>query len=614
MTQAGRRYGKVRGDSNEISMSEATTSDRPKSRTVKPLRALLPFLAPYRGTIVLALLALLVAAAAMLAVPIALRYLIDEGLAARSADTIDRYFIAFLAVAGVFGVFAALRFYLVTWLGERVIADLRAVVYDRVIRMDPSFFEITRTGEVLSRLTADTTLVQAIAGVNLSIILRSGISLTGSLVMLAVTSLKLAGLIVVLIPLIIVPLIRLGRKVRALSRASQDRIADTSGLAGETLNAIQTVQSFTLEDSSSRRFTAAVEDSFDAAVSRTKVRSILTAVAGMLIFGGITFVLWVGAHAVVRGEMTGGQLGQFLLYAVYASVAATSLSEMWGELQRAAGAMERLVELMNAAPSIKAPPDPVPMPEPGRGDILFDHVRFAYPSRPDTNALDDFHLAISPGETIAFVGPSGAGKSTTFQLLLRFYDPDAGRIFLDGVDISRADPDCIRSRIGLVPQETVLFATSARENIRYGRPGATDEEVELAAKAAAADGFICALPRGYDTFLGERGTRLSGGQRQRLAIARAILRDPPVLLLDEATSSLDAESERLVQEALERLMVGRTTIVIAHRLATVLEADRIVVMDSGRIVATGRHSELIRDNPLYARLAALQFAAHGESK
>lgn len=595
-------------------MPEPSVNDRPKSRSLKPLRALLPFLANYRGTIVLALVALLVAAGAMLALPIALRFLIDEGLASQSTETIDKYFLAFLGAAGIFGTFAALRFYLVTWLGERVIADLRAAVYNRVIRMDPSFFEITRTGEVLSRLTADTTLVQSIAGVNLSIILRSSISLAGSLVMLAVTSLKLAGLIVLLIPLVVTPLIVLGRRVRTLSRTSQDRIADTSGLAGETLNAIETVQAFTLEDSNAQRFSIAVEDSFRAAVRRTKVRSILTAVAGMLIFGTITFVLWVGAHSVVKGEITGGQLGQFLLYAVYAAVAAASLSEMWGELQRAAGAMERLVELRNAAPSIVAPENPVPMPEPGRGEVRFENVCFAYPSRPATNALDDFDLALASGETVAFVGPSGAGKSTSFQLLLRFYDPDTGRILIDGIDISKADPEAVRSRIGLVPQETVLFAASARENIRYGRPDATDEEVESAARAAAADAFIRELPQGYDTFLGERGTRLSGGQRQRLAIARAILRDPPILLLDEATSALDAESERLVQEAMERLMLGRTTIVIAHRLATVIEADRIVVMDKGRIVASGRHAELLQNNPLYARLAALQFTAGDEQE
>jgi ATP-binding cassette subfamily B protein len=592
-------------------VADLTTPDRPKARSLRPLRALWPYLRPYRGTIVLALLALFTASAAMLALPVALRYLIDEGMTTGSSETVNRYFIAFLAAAGAFGVFAALRFYLVTWLGERVIADLRSDVYSRVIRMDPTFFEVTRTGEVLSRLTADTTLVQSIAGVNLSITLRSTITIVGSLVMLAITSLKLTGLILVLIPLIIGPLVTLGRRVRRLSRTSQDRIADTSGLAGESLNAIQTVQAFTLEDVHTRRFGRAVEDSFRAAVRRTRVRAMLTAAATALAFGGVTWVLWVGAHSVLRGEMTGGQLSQFLMYAVYVAVAAASLSEMWGEIQRAAGAMERLVELRNASPAIVAPANPVRLPDGGRGAIRFEHVSFRYPSRPETSALDDFDLSIAPGETVAFVGPSGAGKSTAFQLLLRFYDPQSGRVLVDGVDVSLADPRALRERIGLVPQETVLFAASARENIRYGRPSATDAEVEAAAVAAAADEFIRRLPEGYDTFLGERGTRLSGGQRQRIAIARAILRDPPILLLDEATSALDAESERLVQLALERLMRDRTTIVIAHRLATVLKADRIVVMDHGRIVAAGSHAELVRGNPLYARLAALQFTDGG---
>jgi ATP-binding cassette subfamily B protein len=585
-----------------------TPEERPKARSLGPLRSLLPYLRPYRGVLVLALLALLVASAAMLSLPVALRYLIDNGLSSKNTDTINQYFLAFLAAAGVFGVFAALRFYLVTWLGERVVADLRSAVYARVIRMDPAFFEVTRIGEVLSRLTADTTLVQSIAGVNLSIMLRSSISVVGSLVMLAVTSLKLTLMMVLLIPVIVAPLVILGRRVRKLSRTSQDRIADTSGIADETLNAIQTVQAFTLEKVNTDRFDAAVEDSFGAAVRRTKSRSTLTALATMLVFGAITFVLWMGAHAVVRGEMTGGQLGQFLLYAGYVGVAAASLSEMWGEVQRAAGAMERLVELESAQPVIQAPASPVPLPSPGRGAIRFEQVTFNYPSRPDTRALDAFDLAVSPGETMAFVGPSGAGKSTTFQLLLRFYDPTAGRVIIDGVDVAQADPLQVRSRIGLVPQDTVLFAASARENIRYGRPDATDAEVEAAAQAAAADEFLRRLPQGYDTFLGERGTRLSGGQRQRIAIARAILRDPPILLLDEATSALDAESERLVQAALDRLMQGRTTIIIAHRLATVLQADRIVVLDNGRIVAQGTHAELVKSNELYARLAALQFA------
>jgi ATP-binding cassette subfamily B protein len=589
----------------------SSSTDRPKARSLKPLRSLWPYLRVYKGTLALALVALLVASGAMLVLPLAFRDVIDKGMVVQDRATLDLYFAAFLAAAVVFGMFAALRFYLVTWLGERVVADLRTDVYSRVIRMDPTFFEVTRTGEVLSRLTTDTTLVQSIAGVNLSITLRSTIQLVGSLILLVATSPSLAGMILILIPLIIAPLIMVGRKLRKLSRQSQDRIAETSGLAGETLNAIQTVQAFTLEDLNTKRYRKAVDDSFDVAVVRSRVRAALTAIGTMFIFGAVTFVLWQGAHRVLAGTMTAGELSQFLIYAVYVGISAASLSEMWGEVQRAAGAMERLVELKHAVPTITAPGNPTSFSRAAKGQIAFEHVSFRYPSRPDSLALDDFSLSIRPGENVAFVGPSGAGKSTTFQLLLRFYDPNSGRVLIDSVDISQANPEDIRARIGLVPQETVLFGASARENIRYGRPSATDAEVEAAARAAGADSFLRELPEGYDTFLGERGTRLSGGQRQRIAIARALLKDPPILLLDEATSSLDAESERYVQQALERLMQHRTTIIIAHRLATILKADRIVVMDRGRIVAIGTHGELLETNPLYARLAALQFADVG---
>jgi ATP-binding cassette subfamily B protein len=473
------------------------TSDRPRAKSLNPLRALVPFLRPYRGTLAAALGALLIASAAMLALPIALRQLIDHGLAAKDAGTINRYFIGFLAAAVVYGGFAALRFYLVTWLGERVVADLRSAVYRRVVRMDPMFYEVTRTGEVLSRLTTDTTLVQAIAGVNLSIVLRSSLSLVGALVMLGLTSAKLMGVILVLIPLVVVPLIAIGRRVRGLSRASQDRIADTSGLADETLNAIQTVQAFTLEELQSERYRAAVEQSFDVAVKRTRVRALLTALGVMLVFGGITFVLWLGAHAVLAGEMTGGQLGQFLLYAGFVGTSAAALTEMWGEMQRAAGAMERLTELLEARPAIGPPARPAVLPPRVEGRIVFDAVTFHYPSRPESAALENFSLEVAPGETIAFVGPSGAGKSTSFQLLLRFYDPDSGRLTIDGRCLEELRPEDIRAQIGLVPQETVLFGASARENIRYGRPDANDAEIEAAARAAAADEFLRRLPQGY---------------------------------------------------------------------------------------------------------------------
>jgi len=563
---------------------------------------------------VLALVALLIAAAAMLALPQTLKNVIDKGFSTANAAAIDRYFLLLLLAAGVFAAFASLRFYLVGWIGERVVADIRSAVYHRVIRMDPAFFEVTKTGEVLSRLTTDTSLIQSLSGVGLSILLRSTVSFVGSLVLLLLTSLKLALIIFALIPAVLVPMLIFGRRVRGLSRASQDRVADTSGLAGETLNAIQTVQSFTLEDLQQRRYDSAVEESFRTGIRRMRVRAWMIAAAVICVFSAVTLVLWLGARAVLHGTMTGGELAQFLSYAIFMGTAVTSLSEMWGEVQRAAGAMERTVELLESRPSIRTPEHPVMLNVP-TGQIRFEHLGFSYPSRPDTRALDDFQLDIAPGETVAFVGPSGAGKSTVFQLLLRFYDPGAGRILVDGVDIAQADPSVVRAHIGLVPQETMIFGDSARENIRYGRPGATDAEIEAAARAAAADEFISRLPKGYDTFLGERGARLSGGQKQRIAIARAILKNPPILLLDEATSSLDSESERLVQDALERLMRNRTTLVIAHRLATAINSDRIVVIDRGRIVGVGAHDELMRDNALYSRLAALQFGdrERGES-
>jgi ATP-binding cassette subfamily B protein len=566
-----------------------------------------PFLRPYLGIVLLALIALLLASAAFLALPIAVRQVIDFGFSAANAANIDRYFMLFLGVALLFGIFGAARTYLVNWLGERVAADLRKQVYGHVIRLDLTFFEVTKTGEVLSRLAADTTLIQAISGTGLSIILRSSLQLGGALVLIAVTNPRLMGYIVVLVPAVLVPILAVGRWVRRLSRASQDRIAEASGLAGETLNAIQTVQAFTAEELSSRRFGDMVEVSFVTAVRRIRARALFSTVATTGLFGALIMVLWIGARAVLGGEMTGGELGQFVLYAMVVAMSAASLSEVWGELQQAAGAMERLLELLNAQPAIETPENPTALPDSRDGYIRFDKVSFSYPSRPDVQAIKDFDLEIAPGEKVAFVGPSGAGKSTIFQLLLRFYSPQEGRIIINGVDIARARPEDVRGRVGLVPQETVIFGASARENIRFGRPGARDDEILAASRAAASDEFIRQLPLGYDSFLGERGTRLSGGQKQRIAIARAILKDPPILLLDEATSSLDAESERLVQEALEYLQKGRTTIVIAHRLATVLKADRIVVIKEGRIIDIGRHEELVDRNALYARLAELQF-------
>jgi ATP-binding cassette subfamily B protein len=586
---------------------EQDPKNRPKGKSPRSLAALLPFLKPYTGVLLLSLVVLLAASGLMLSLPVAARYVIDQGLASKQSGLVNQYFIGFAVLIVLFCAMASLRLFLVSWVGERVVADVRGSVYRRVIGMDAMFFEETRTGEILSRLTADATLVQSITGSSLSMVLRSVIQLPGALVMLAITNLKLMGLIVLLIPAVIVPVITIGRKVRRLSRESQDRIADTSAMASESLNAVQIVQAFTAEIAIADRYRGVVEASFDTAIDRSRVRSIMSFITFCCVFGGITFVVWMGARSVLAGEITYGELGQFVLYALFAATSAGTLTEMWGEIQRASGATERLIELLHAQPHVRAPAKPVALPRPGRGQIRFENVGFSYPSRPEQRALTDFTLDISQGERIAFVGPSGAGKSTTFQLLLRFYDPQRGRILIDGVDVATADPREVRARIAVVPQETVIFGDTALGNIRFGSPDATDADVREAAKLAVADQFISELPQGYATYLGERGTRLSGGQRQRIAIARAILKNPPILLLDEATSSLDAENERLLQTALDHLMRDRTTIIIAHRLATVLKADRIVVINQGRIVDVGTHDELVSREPLYARLAELQF-------
>lgn len=589
--------------------SANTVSATARRARLRPLGRLLPFLRPYRARLAAAFGALTLAAAATLVLPVAVRRMIDLGFSNSNAAHIDRYFLALFGVALALAAATAVRFYLVSWIGERVVADIRRAVYSHVLGMSPVFFETMRTGEVLSRLTTDTTLMQSVIGSGASIALRNAFLLVGGFCMLTVTSPRLTGLIVILVPLVLLPIIVFGRKVRRLSRASQDRIAESSALAGETLNGIETVQALVQEGRAAADFTASVERTFSTALRRIRARAWLTAVVIMLVFGAMVLVLWVGAQLVLQGQMSGGELGQFVLYAVIVAGSTGVLSEVWGELQRAAGAMERLGELLDTQPAITAPANPHPMPEPALGEILFEKVCFRYPARPEHSALGNFSLHVRRGETVALVGPSGAGKSTVFRLLLRFYDPQEGHILLDGVDIANASPQAVRAHLASVPQDTVIFAADALENIRYGRPEASEEEVRAAARAALAEEFIERLPQGYRTFLGERGVRLSGGQRQRLAIARAMLKDPSVLLLDEATSALDSESERLVQAALERLMEGRTTLVIAHRLATVLRADRIVVMDDGRIVGEGTHAELVSQSGIYARLASLQFGA-----
>ena len=584
---------------------------RQKSENVQPLKALMPFILQYPWRVFGAFVSLVLAAASTLTLPVAVRYVIDNGFSGTDAAAVDIYFKAMMAVAVVIGIASASRFYFVSWLGERVTSDLRLAVYTHITKLSPSFFEVTKTGEVLSRLTADTTLIKTVVGSSASIALRNIFMFIGAAVMLSITSLSLSSLAVLILPMIIVPMILFGRMVRRLSRASQDRIADTSAMASETIQSIQVVQAFTHEEEDRRKFSEIVENSFATAKMRVMARSLLTALAFTLVFAGVVGILWLGAQKVVMGDMTSGTLGQFIIYAILCSTAIAALSEVWGDIQLAAGATERLVEILEVEPQIKAPQNPVNMPARVNGHVDFKDVIFHYPTRPQIAALDGFSFSVSPGETVALVGPSGAGKSTVFQLLMRFYDPSTGFVGLDDVNLQQADPLDIRQQISIVPQETVIFADTVYQNILFGRPSATANEVYAAADKALADEFVRQLPEGYDTKLGERGVTLSGGQRQRIAIARAILRNAPLLLLDEATSALDAESEKVVQTALERLMEGRTTLVIAHRLATVLKADRIIVMDGGKVIATGTHAQLLEQEGLYQRLANLQF---GEGK
>ncbi|HXG82280.1 MAG TPA: ABC transporter transmembrane domain-containing protein [Sphingomicrobium sp.] len=588
--------------------SDRASSDREVSRNYRMLFRLARFAMPYRWQIAGATFALLIAAGTTLALGAGLRLLIDQGFGT-SGDTslLDRAVLILFGVSVLLACSTFGRFYLVSWVGERVVADIRKAVFDHIIGLSPGFFEITRTGEVVSRLTTDTTLLQVVVGSSVSIALRNTLLIVGGMVMLFITSPKLTLLVLAVVPLVVAPIVVFGRKVRRLSRINQDKVAEVSAEASEALYGIRTVQAFAHEPHDRARFSERTEEAFSSALLRIRWRAILTGIVILLVFGSISVVLWVGGADVVHGRLSAGQLSAFVFYAVIVAGALGAVSEVIGDLQRAAGAMERIGELLTTAPTVVAPANPKKLPQPSRGAIEFEHVTFRYPSRPTVAALDDFTLSVKPGERVAIVGPSGAGKTTVMQLVLRFYDPDSGVIRFDGIDLRELDPAALRAAIGTVPQDPTIFGASARDNIRYARPDASEADVLAAAKAAHALDFIERLPQGLDTFLGERGVRLSGGQRQRIAIARAILRNPALLLLDEATSALDAESERIVQEALDEVMRDRTTLVIAHRLATVLKADRIVVMDKGRIEAIGNHAELMRQGGLYAYLAALQF-------
>ena len=584
----------------------AKNEEREKSKKIGSLAALWPFILPYRLLMFAALFALSATACVSLILPMAVRRVVDNFNTSDGA-LLDLYFSAALGIAGLLAIGTALRYALVTRLGERVVADIRKAVFGRVIGLSPSFFERVMTGEVLSRITTDTTLILSVLGSSISIALRNVLLFFGGMILMLFTSAKLTGMVLLIVPAVVVPILVLGRKMRKLSRENQDWIAASSGNASEALLSVQTVQAFTHEDISRNAFGDVTEKSFDAARRRIWTRAQMTAIVIFLVFTGIVGVLWIGATDVRNGMMSAGELVQFVIYSVMVAGSVAALSEIFGELQRAAGATERLVELLHAEDTVNDPETPLALPQPVRGEITFEDVHFAYPSRPGVAALDGVNLRIAPGETVAVVGPSGAGKTTIIQLIQRFYDPDSGAICLDGMRVDALTRDAFRKHIALVPQDPVIFAASARENIRFGRPDATDAEIENAAKAAAAHDFIEALPDGYDSYLGERGVMLSGGQKQRIAIARAILRDAPVLLLDEATSALDAESERAVQRAVDELSEGRTTVIVAHRLATVKKADRIIVMDQGRIVASGAHDALVSEDGLYARLARLQF-------
>ncbi|MGB4866165.1 MAG: ABC transporter transmembrane domain-containing protein [Hyphomicrobium sp.] len=590
-----------------VGAATAADGGEKKRRSLRPLLTLKPLLFKYKSVIFVAGAAMVVSAIAMLAVPLAVRRMIDRGFTASDSSLIDSYFLTMIGIGLVIAIASPLRIYCINWLGERVVADLRSQAFAHLARLGPAFFDVNHSGEMMSRLTADTTQIKSVAGVAISSAARNLIMLVGALVMMFVTSMKLTLLVLVAIPIIVLPIVGYGRAISKLSRRAQDTLGEASAYAAENLSAHRTMQAYVNEGAVSERYSGAVEKSFDAARDRMKARAMLTGVAVFLSVASIVGVLWFGAAAVISGEMTGGRLGQFVLYALFAAGALGEVSEVWGELTQAAGATERLTELLATYPEIQSPKNPVPLPEPPLGTIAFEDVTFAYPNSAKIQALDNVSFRVGRGETVALVGASGAGKSTVLSLLLRFYDPKAGTVRVDGVNVRDLDLDAARRRMALVPQDVALFADTVIENIAYGTPGATEADVRKAAVAAQADEFIRELPDGYNTKLGERGVTLSGGQRQRIAIARAVLKNAPILLLDEATSALDAESEGAVQRALEGLMVNRTTLVIAHRLATVQKADRILVMDKGRIVESGTHAELVRKGGIYARLAELQF-------